>query len=166
MGRLFDIHVQGLSEPFFVRADPQEEDLLDLRQRRLLVAWRRVRFKSQAMPFRREIGQTILDEIDANIAELTVRDDGDLIFTRFGRTLTAAYDRDMTGAMASAFPGPLAKSFLSIYRLAIKTRMPYATHYKPPAESRVDSWHHMILPLRGENRDVGAFMVCHVPIGR
>ena len=36
MGRIFDIRLTGLREPFVVHADPQEEDLLDLRLRRLL----------------------------------------------------------------------------------------------------------------------------------
>lgn len=166
MGRHFDIHVDGLDEPFSVRADPQEEDLLDLRQRRLLVAWRRVRFARNGMPFRYEIAQKILDEIEPYIAELELRDDGDLVFARFGRVLTEAYGGDMTGRMASAFPGPLARSFLSLYRLAIKTRIPYSTAYKPPRETRIDAWHHVIAPLRGANREVGGFLVCQVPIQR
>lgn len=149
-----------------MHADPQEEDLLDLRQRRLLVAWRRVRFTRNGMPFRYEIAQKILDEIEPYVAELELRDDGDLTFLHFGRRLSEAYGGDMTGRAASDFPGPLAKSFLSLYRLAIKTRIPYSTAYKPPRETRIDSWHHVIAPLRGTNRDVGGFLVCHVPIQR
>ncbi len=166
MGRLFDIHVDGISEPFYVRADPAEEDLLDLRQRRLLVAWRRVRFSRHGMPFRHEISGSILEDIGGHLAELAVQNDGDFVFVGFGRALKSIYGNDMTDRKASEFPGPLAKAFLSIYRLAIKTRVPYATRYKPPAPSRVGHWHHMIAPLRGENRDVGGFLVCHVAIDK
>lgn len=166
MGRLFDIHVQGLSEPFFVRADPQEDDLMDLRERRLLVAWRRVRFSRQGMPFHHEMPLPILDETTPLLAELMLQPDGDFRYTRFGRTLTSANGGDLTGRKISEFPTPVAKAFLSVYRLAVKTQQPYATRHKPPAPSQVSHWLNLILPLRTESYDVGGFLICGVPMQR
>lgn len=166
MGRLFSIDVEGLPEPFEVRADPDEGDLIDLRKRRLLKAWRRRRFALGRVPFRYEIDQDLLTEIAPYLMDLELLPSGDFRYATYGTAIAAAYGRDMTGQLTSAFPTPIAKAFLSVYSLALKTKTPYATRHKPPAPVRIDHWHRLILPIRAEGKEIGGFLVCNVPVNR
>lgn len=166
MGKVFSIDIEGLTEPFFVRADPSEEDLLDLRKRRLLRAWRRQRYALNRTPAIGELDQGLLGEISAHTMVLELLPDGDFRYTHYGKAIIAAFGRDMTGKRTSELPTPVAKAFLSVYRLALKTKIPYATRHKPPAPIKVGHWHRLVLPLRGENADIGGFLVCNVPVDR
>lgn len=166
MGRLFSIDVEGLPEPFEVRADPDEDDLIDLRKRRLLKAWRRRRFALGRIPFKHELDQTLLADLAPYLMELGLQSDGDFLYVAYGKAIAAAYGRDMTGKRTSDFPSPIAKAFLSVYSLALKTKSPYATRHKPPRPVRIDHWHRLILPIRGEGKEIGGFLVCNVPVNR
>jgi hypothetical protein len=166
MGRVFSIDVEGLPEPFEVRADPDEEDLIDLRKRRLLKAWRRRRFALNRIPFRYELDQDLLGELAPNLMELELQANGDFRYIAYGKAIAAAYGRDMTGQLTSAFPTPIAKAFLSVYTLALKTKITYATRHKPPPPVPIDYWHRLILPLRAESQEIGGFLVCNVPVNR
>lgn len=166
MGKVFSIDVDGLPEPFEVRADPMEEDLLDLRKRRLLRAWRKRRYALSRMPGIDELDQGLLEEISAHTMILELLPDGDFRYKHYGKAIVAAFGRDMTGKRTSELPTAVAKAFLSVYRLALKTRIPYATRHKPPAPIKVGHWHRLVLPLRTENAEVGGFLVCNVPVAK
>jgi hypothetical protein len=166
MGRIFSIDVEGLPEPFEVRADPTEEDLIDLRKRRLLKAWRRQRFALNRIPFRYELDQELLADLAPYLMDLEMLANGDFLYAAYGTAIAASYGRDMTGKRTSDFPTPVAKAFLSIYRLALKTKMPYATRHKPPPPVRIGHWHRLVLPIRAEGKEVGGFLVCNVPVNR
>lgn len=166
MGRVFSIDVDGLPAPFEVRFDPTEEDLIDLRKRRLLKAWRRQRFALGRIPFRHELDQDLLVELAPYLMELELQNDGDFRYVAYGTAIAAAYGRDMTGKRTSEFPTPIAKAFLSVYRLALKTRVPYATRHKPPPPVKVGWWHRLVLPIRAEGKEIGGFLVCNVPVNR
>ncbi|MCM0019489.1 MAG: hypothetical protein NBV67_05810 [Tagaea sp.] len=166
MGRLFSIDVEGLPAPFEVRADPDEDDLIDLRKRRLLKAWRRRRFALGRIPFRHELDQELLAELAPYLMELELQSGGDFRYAAYGAAIAAAYGSDMTGRRTSEFPTPIARAFLSVYGLALKTKIPYATRHKPPPPVRIGHWHRLVLPIRTEHKDVGGFLVCNVPVNR
>jgi hypothetical protein len=166
MGRVFSIDIDGLPAPFEVHADPDEEDLIDLRKRRLLKAWRRQRFALGRIPFRHELDQDLLVELASNLMELDLQSDGDFRYAFYGKAVASAYGKDMTGQLTSAFPTPIARAFLSIYGLALKTRIPYATRHKPLPPVRIAHWHRLILPIRTEFKEIGGFLVCNVPVNR
>jgi hypothetical protein len=166
MGRVFSIDIEGLPEPFEVRADPSEEDLIDLRKRRLLKAWRRQRFALARIPFRYELDQELLAELAPHLMELEAQSDGDFLYTAYGGAIARAFGRDMTGRRTSELPTPVAKAFLSVYSLALKMKIPYSTRHKPPPPVRVGWWHRLVLPVRAEHREIGGFLVCNVPVDK
>jgi hypothetical protein len=163
MGRVFDIRLTGLHEPFVVHADPQEEDLLDLRLRRLLRTWRKKRYALGTAPLRAELDAAVMNDIGANTMELAAVEGGDFTYTGCGKLLAAAMGVDPVGTRTSAYPSVIAKAFLSLYNLGLKTRVPYGVRYAPLQPNRVDHWHRLIVPIRSEAASGSGYLVCGIP---
>lgn len=107
----------------------------------------------------------MITDLEPNLVELEVLPDGDMLYRKYGAAIARAFSRDMTGRRTSELPTPVAKVFLSVYRLAIKQPMPYATRRRPPADVKVGHWHRLILPMAdAKSGKVGEFVVCIVPI--
>jgi hypothetical protein len=165
--RRFDIYVDGLKEPFQVIADPSEADLIDARKRALLKMWQKRRFASGRLPRRSELDADLLEELKLHLMYLTVQADGDLRYLEYGEAIAKAYGKDMTGRRTSEFPAPLSKAFLSLYHLALKQAIPYATRHLPPPPIPAAYWHRLILPLDEAQRGkVDRFLVCNIPVFR
>ncbi|MBN9499093.1 MAG: hypothetical protein J0H39_20260 [Alphaproteobacteria bacterium] len=166
MGRAFDIRLTGLREPFVVHADPQEEDLLDLRLRRLLRTWRKKRYALGMPPLRAELDAGVMTDIGANTMELAAVEGGDFTYTSCGKLLAAAMGVDPVGTRTSAYPSPIAKAFLSLYNLGLKTRVPYGVRYSLPQSTTIDHWHRLIVPIRSEAASGSGYLVCGIPFQR
>lgn len=165
--RRFDIYVDGLKEPFQVIADPSEADLIDARKRALLKMWRKRRFAGQRLPRWSDLDADLLAETKPYLMYLAVQDDGDLRYLDYGSAIAKAYGQDMTGRRTSEFPAAISKAFLSLYQLALKQAIPYATRHHPPPPVPVAHWHRLILPLDEAQRGkVDRFLVCNIPVYR
>ncbi|MBL8831373.1 MAG: hypothetical protein JNL71_03200 [Rhodospirillales bacterium] len=165
MRRIFDIRVDGLDEPMRVISSPVEDDLIDARERYALKTWRKANFKGGRIPRRRDLGDVLVEDLSANLMELEVLPDGDLKYVHCGRAVAAAFGRDVTGTRTSDLPTPISKVFLSVYQLAIKHPMPFATRHASPLDA-VGHWHRLILPVDpAESGRATRFMVCSLPIG-
>ncbi len=163
--RIFDIHVDGLDEPMRVVANPNDDDLIDARERAALKAWRKVRFSRNAVPRRQELNSDLLGQLSANLMELDVLPDGDLVYSHCGKAVAAAFGENVTGRRTSELPTPISKVFLSVYQLAIKHPMPFATRHSSPLDE-VGYWHRLILPVdAAESGRARRFVVCSLPIG-
>lgn len=166
MGRVFDIRLTGLAEPFVVHADPQEENLIDLRLRRLLRTWRRKRFALGTLPMRDELDAGVMSDVAASTMELSAVEGGDFAYTRCGGLLADAMGTNPVGTRTTSYPSPIAKAFLSLYNLGLKTRVPYGVRYAPPQPNRVDHWHRLIVPIRSEAASGSGYLVCGIPFQR
>jgi hypothetical protein len=165
MRRKFDVHVDGLDEPMLIVANPNESDLVDMRERLALKSWRKAAFEKGRLPTIGELGVDMITDLEPNLVELEVLPDGDMLYRKYGAAIARAFGRDMTGRRTSELPTPVAKVFLSVYRLAIKRPMPYSTRHRPPADVKVGHWHRLILPMAdAKSGKVGEFVVCIVPI--
>ena len=163
--RVFDIHVDGLDEPMRVVSNPNEDDLIDARERAALKAWRKVRFARNSVPRRQELSADLLEQLAANLMELDVLPDGDLVYSHCGRAVAAAFGENVTGRRTSELPTPISKVFLSVYQLAIKHPMPFATRHSSPLDE-VGYWHRLILPVDpADSGRARRFVVCSLPIG-
>jgi hypothetical protein len=165
MRRTFDVHVDGLDEPMLIIANPNEVDLIDMRERVALKSWRKAAFAKGRLPTIGELGVDMMTDLEPNLMELEVLPDGDMLYRRHGVSITRAYGKDLTGRRTSELPTPVAKVLLSVYRLAIKQPVPYSTRHRSPGEVRVAHWHRLILPMGdAKTGKVGEFVVCIVPI--
>jgi len=165
--RKFEIFVDGLTEPFTVIADPSEADLIDARKRALLKMWRKERFARGRMPRWDDLDADLLAGLKPYLMHLVVQDDGDLRYLGYGSAIAKAYGQNMTGRRTSEFSAPIAKAFLSLYHLALKQAIPYATRHNPPPPVSVDHWRRLILPLDEAQRGkIDRFLVCNIPIYR
>jgi hypothetical protein len=165
MRRVFDIHVTGFDEPMRVVSNPTEGDLIDARERAALKAWRKSSFARGAVPRRDQLNPMLLEELSANLMELDVLDDGDLVYTHCGRNVAAAFGDNVAGQRTSELPSPISKVFLSVYHLAIKHPVPFATRHASPLDA-VAYWHRLILPVDpSESGRARRFVVCSLPIG-
>lgn len=165
MHRTFEIHVDGLDEPMLVIANPNETDLVDMRERFVLKTWKSAYFKQRGVPTVGQLNVNMMIDLAPNLMLLEVLPDGDCIYRRYGAAIAKAFGNDMTGKRTSELPTPVAKVFLSIYRLAMKQPVPYATRHKPPRGVEVGHWHRLILPMADVNSGrIGEFVVCNVPI--
>jgi hypothetical protein len=167
MSRTAIIYLNGLVEPFRVVTEPREDDLIDARKRALLKEWRKRRFALGRLPRLNDLSAALLGQLAPNLVRLAVQPDGDLRYEAYGAALSAAYGQDMKGELASAVPEPTTKAFLSLYCLALKHPVPYATHHKPLPPVKVDDCHRLIVPLDEEQRGrPDHFLVCMVPLFR
>ena len=166
MRRTFNVHVDGLDEPMLIIANPNETDLIDMRERIALKSWRRAFFAKGQLPTIGELGPDIMTDLEANLMELEVLPDGDMLYRKYGSSISKAFGKDMTGRRTSELPTPVSKVFLSVYRLAIKQPVPYSTRHRPPSGVKVGHWHRLILPMGDvKSGKVGEFVVCNLPIG-
>jgi len=164
--RTFEVFIDGLDEPMHIVANPWENDLIDARERAVLKTWRQTVFAKSRLPRVAELRSYVLETLAPYLMELEVLEDGDLRYVSYGRAIAAAYGSDMTGRRTREFPTPVAKAFLSVYRLAVKNPSPFATRHKPPPPVRVGHWHRLILPVEPtETGRPSRFIVCNVPIG-
>ncbi|MBI3507934.1 MAG: hypothetical protein HY059_24120 [Proteobacteria bacterium] len=163
--RSFDIHVDGLDEPMRVVSNPNDDDLIDARERAALKAWRKANFARNAVPRRSELSALLLEELSANLMELDVLPDGDLLYVHCGRNVARAFGANVEGRRTSELPTPISKVFLSVYQLAIKHPMPFSTRHSSPLDD-VGHWHRLILPVdAAESGRARRFVVCSLPIG-
>lgn len=165
--RKFEIFVDGLTEPFQVIADPSEADLIDARERALLKMWRKERFARGRVPRWNQLDADLLADLKPYLMYLVVQDDGDLRYLDYGSAIARAYGQDMTGRRTSELSAPIAKAFLSLYHLALKQAIPYATRHHPPPPVPVSHWHRLILPLdEAQGGKIDRFLVGNIPIYR
>ena len=166
MRRTFEVHVDGLEEAMLIVANPNESDLIDMRERIALMTWRKAFFARGRLPTIGELGVDMMADLEPNLMEIEVLPDGDMLYRKYGSNIARAFGTDMTGRRTSALPSPVATVFLSIYRLAIKQPVPYSTRHTPPSHIKVRHWHRLILPMGDVNTGaVSEFIVCNLPIG-
>ncbi len=166
MARFVDILVQdGLDAPIDVIVEPDESDLVDLRHRRLRHHWWAAQRERERLPRRGDIDSIFLAEINDYVMIVKV-DGADLRYQTYGRAITRAYGRDMTGRSLNAFPSTMGQLFRSVYRLCAAQRVPVFTRHKPPPAVGVDFWLRLIVPLGESGPDeITHFLVCNVPVG-
>lgn len=167
MPRIVDRLVQdGLDTPIDVVVDPTDQDLVDVRHRRLCHHWRMARRERDGVPASGDLNPGFLAEIDDYLVLLVKRGD-DLHYLRFGRGLVKAYGRDMTGLSVDDFPTLIGQLFRSVYRLSEAYRVPVFSQHKPPPSVTVDYWLRLVVPLdeTGSGRTITGFLVCSIPIG-
>lgn len=167
MARFTDRLVQdGLDTAIDVVVDPTDQDLVDVRHRRLCHRWRVARRERNGVPASGDLDPGFLAEIDDYMALLVKRGD-DLHYLRFGRSLAKAYGRDMTGLSVDDFPTRIGQLFRSVYRLSEAYRVPVFSQHKPPPTVAVDLWLRLVVPLdeTESGNVITAFLVCSIPIG-
>ncbi len=120
MRRTFNVHVDGLDEPMLIISNPDEGDLVDMRERLALKSWRKARFSCGRTPTIGELGVGMVAQLEPNLMELEILPDGDMRYRTYGKGIAAAYGKDMTGKKTSDLPSAVSKAFLSIYQLAGK----------------------------------------------
>lgn len=166
MARFVDTLVQdGLDAPIDVVVDPDENDLVDARHRRLRHHWWAALRAKEGLPGRRDINAGFLAEIDEHVL-VVAKSGSTLRYQTYGRAIARAYGRDMTGRSLDEFPSVIGQLFRSVYRLCAAQRVPVFTRHKPPPAVSVDFWLRLIVPLGESGADeVTHFLVCNVPVG-
>ena len=91
MRRTFDVHVDGLDEPMLIIANPNEADLVDMRERIALNTWRKAAFAKGRLPTIGELGVDMMADLEPNLMELEVLPDGDMLYRRFGVSRKARF---------------------------------------------------------------------------
>lgn len=166
MARFVDTLVQdGLDAPIDVIVDPDEDDLIDARHRRLRHHWWAALRTRERLPGRGDLNASFLAEIDDHVL-VVAASGGRLRYETYGRAIARAYGRDMTGRSLDEFPSVIGQLFRSVYRLCAAQRVPVFTRHKPPPAVKVDFWLRLIVPLGESGPDeVTHFLVCNVPVG-
>jgi len=165
MRQVIVIIEDGLPEPARVVIDPVESDLVDMRERSLLKAWQRAKFRRGRLPRRSDLGDGLLSSIEGFLIDLDLDADGSIRFRTYGRSIAAAFGRDMTGKNLNELPGPDSRLFLKVYSISGSRRVPCATQHVPSVGVKVGTWLRVVLPL--DERSTGAvtgFLACNVPL--
>ena len=167
MARFVDRFVQdGIDQPIDVIIDPDERDLVDIRQKRLRHHWWAAHREREGLPTRADISASFLDDI-ADFTAVVSRNGNTLRYESFGKGLARADGRDMTGESVDALPALIGQLFRSVYLLSEMKMAPVFTRHSPPAEIPVDYWLRLVVPF-GENipLEVSHYIVCSIPVAR
>jgi hypothetical protein len=164
MARFVDrlIH-DAFSAPVELIVDPSEDDLVDVRHRRLRHYWWSAFRLRQRLPRQEDIGAGFLDEI-ADFSVIAVPDRDDHRLEVYGRALARAYGRNMKGQRLADFPPLVAQFMRSIYAVCRSHQVPVFTLHTPPPEIEVETWLRLVLPLEDADARI-RFLACSVPLG-
>jgi len=166
MARFVDRLVQdGHDSIIDVIVDPDESDLIDVRQRRLRHHWWAAFRERNALPLRRDFNASFLHDIVDYLA-VVEKVAGTLRYATFGKGVAQAYGRDLTGTTVDQLPLPVANLFRSMYHLAEAKLVPVFTRHAPITGPAVRNWLRLIVPLgKDDSAVVTHFMTCNVPVG-
>ncbi len=165
MARFVDRFVQdGIDRPIEVIVDPDEKDLVDIRQKRLRHHWKAAQREREGLPGRADISPAFLDDIVDFTAIVSKRGNA-LSYESFGKALARAYGRDMTGKPVDTFASGVGQLFRSIFLVSDAKKSPVFTRHQATADTTVDYWLRLVVPLAdGEPTKVSHFMVCSIPV--
>ena len=165
MARFVDRLIQdGIHQPIEVIVDPDESDLVDIRQKRLRHHWWTAQRERSALPVRSDISRSFLDDL-VDIIAVVSKIDNALRYDSFGKSLADAFGRDMTGEEIDSLPPSVGQMFRAVYLLSEHRRVPVFTRHKPPPGVPVDHWLRLVVPLGDSDRTrVGGFIVCSIPV--
>jgi PAS domain-containing protein len=85
----------------------------------------------------------------------------DFRYAHYGAEIRATYQRDMTGACASAIGGHVSAFFVALYRAALARRQWALSLHEPPPEVFARRWQRLIVPL-DEGGRITRFAVLNV----
>jgi hypothetical protein len=165
MTRFVDRLIQdGIHQPIEVIVDPDESDLVDIRQKRLRHHWWIAQRERSGLPVRSDINRSFLDGI-ADFVAVVSKIDNALRYESFGKSLADAFGRDMTGEEVESLPPSVGQTFRAVYLLSEHRRVPVFTRHTPPPGIPVDHWLRLVVPLGDADRTkVGGFIVCSIPV--
>lgn len=167
MARFVDRFVQdGIDRPIEVIVDPNEKDLIDIRQKRLRHHWWSAHRQREGLPHLEDIAQSFLDDI-SDFTAFVEKKGTVLRYERFGRGLARAFGRDMTGELVDALPTEIGQLFRSVYILCENKKVPVFTRHQPPPEIAVDHWLRFVAPFSETSPiEVSHFLVCSIPVAK
>ncbi|MBL8692186.1 MAG: hypothetical protein JNL04_23975, partial [Rhodospirillaceae bacterium] len=156
----------GIDQPIEVIIDPDEKDLVDIRQKRLRHHWWAAQREREGLPMRADISASFLDDI-ADFTAVVSKNGNALRYESFGKGLARAYGRNMNGESVDALPTLIGQLFRSVYLLCEMKKAPVFTRHSASTEVTVDYWLRLVVPF-GENSplEVSHYIVCSIPVAK